>query len=397
MIVPYPVDDLRARVMETVYEHWEEPRAGENLGRVSGTEADRLARAALDAMLTRPFRVGVRPGPEIYDKLLRRVRRSVDRCRPIPITLGYGPMKNPNAVSDSRADWAEFFALNHLIKWHNKVQRVYPPGLAIRIVFDDSTLIMANRADPGQIASYIASIRALIGVLGGSRVLLPPMRQSSFAWLFHLGVYPLARWRVGQWERDPAHRDEMEQMAEAARRNVALPPGLDPRQQERFVAQAAHRYRIYWEALQLSHLTRGRRRLIAMYLDGSQHHIRQPVALHLTTVDKGQVTQPWQGEGALRDNGHGRLEPYVLTTGRRERSVVRTVAGLDLVPLPGFERIAVTWPNVPSPTEFADSPSGTAVQVDTMAPNASISPTEFADSPSGTVSNPASWLASGSP
>ena len=160
MIVPYPVDDLRARVMETVYEHWEEPRAGENLGRVSGTEADRLARAALDAMLTRPFRVGVRPGPEIYDKLLRRVRRSVDRCRPIPITLGYGPMKNPNAVSDSRADWAEFFALNHLIKWHNKVQRVYPPGLAIRIVFDDSTLIMANRADPGKIASYIASIRA---------------------------------------------------------------------------------------------------------------------------------------------------------------------------------------------------------------------------------------------
>ena len=48
----------------------------------------------------------------------------------------------------------------------------------------------------------------------------------------------------------------------------------------------------------------------------------------------------------------------MLTTGRRERSVVRTVAGLDLVPLPGFERIAVTWPNVPSPTEFADSPSG---------------------------------------
>ena len=38
----------------------------------------------------------------------------------------------------------------------------------------------------------------------------------------------------------------------------------------------------------------------------------------------------------------------------------------------GFERIAVTWLNVPSPTEFADSPSGT-------------------------VSNPASRLASGSP
>src|SRR5208283_1097825 len=98
MIVPYHVDDLRARVMETVYEHWEAPRAGEDLGRVSGAEADRLARAALDAMLTRPFRVGVRPGPEIYDELLRRVRRSVDRGRPIPITLGYGPMKNPTLL-----------------------------------------------------------------------------------------------------------------------------------------------------------------------------------------------------------------------------------------------------------------------------------------------------------
>ncbi len=367
MIAPCHVDDLRARVMKTVHEHWEAPRAGEDLGRVSAAEADRLARAALDAMLTRQFRVGVLPGPEIYGEFLRRVRRSVDRGRAIPITLGYGPMKNPNGASESRADWAEFFALNHLIKWHNKVQRVYPPGLVIRIVFDDSTLIMANRADPRRIATYIASIRALIGVLGCGRILLPPMRQSSFSWLFHLGVYPLARWRVSHWERDPAHRDEMDRMAEAARRNVPLLPGCDPRQQERFVTEAAHRYRVYWEALQLSHLSRGGGRLVAMYLDGSQHHIRQPVALHLTTLDKGQVTQPWQGEGALRDNGHGRLEPYVLTNGRRERSVVRTVAGLDLVPLPGFERIAVTWPNVPSPTEFADSPSGAISQSSRLA------------------------------
>jgi len=43
MIVPYYVDDLRARVMETVYEHWEAPRAGENLGRVSGRSRSRWA------------------------------------------------------------------------------------------------------------------------------------------------------------------------------------------------------------------------------------------------------------------------------------------------------------------------------------------------------------------
>ncbi len=359
MIIRSPDEDLRARAIEAVRAHWMTPRPSENLGPPPAALADRLARAVLEAMLARPFRVGVRPGPAIHDQLLRKVRWSVDRGRPIRITLGFGPMKNPNGAAVSRADWAEFFALCHLIAWHNKVQAVYSPGLAIRIVFDDSTLIMANRANRGQIDSYIASIRALIGALGFERVLLPPMRQSSFAWLFHLGIYALARWRVGRWERNPAHFDQIEQMTQAARRNLALPPGLDPKQQDRHVAQAAHRYRIYWEALQLSHLSRGRRRLVAMYMDGSQHHICQAVALHLTTLDKGQITQPWQGEGALRDNGHGRLEPYVLTTGRRERSVVRTVSDLDLIPLPGFDRIAVTWSNVPSATEFADSPSGT--------------------------------------
>ncbi len=358
MLAPYPDEDLRARAIEAVRSHWTTPRVSEELGPLPAPVADRLARAVLEAMLTRRFRVGVRPGPEVYDQLLRRVRWSVGRGRPIRITLGFGPLKNPNGAAVSRADWAEFFALCHLIAWHNKVQAVYAPGLAIRIVFDDSTLIMANSANRGQIDSYITSIGALVAALQFERVLLPPMRQSSFAWLFHLGVYTLARWRVRRWERDPAHCDQIEQMAQAARRNLALPAGLDAKQRDRQVARAAHRYRVYWEALQLSHLSLGRRRLVAMYLDGSQHHIRQPVAFHLTTLDKGQITPPGQGEGALRDNGHGRLEPYVLTTGRRERSIVRTVSGLDLIPLPGFDRIAVTWSSVPSPTEFAERPSG---------------------------------------
>src|SRR5215469_4590227 len=86
-----------------------------------------------------------------------------------------------------------------------------------------------------------------------------------------------------------------------------------------------------------------RERLVALYLDGSQHH-RQQTALHLTSVDKGQMTQPWQGEGVLLDNGHGKLEPFVLTGGRRSRYQVRLIDGLDLVAAPGFDRLAVVWP-----------------------------------------------------
>ena len=46
MIVPSHDDDLRARAIEAVYEHWTTPRASEDLGPLPATEADRLARAA---------------------------------------------------------------------------------------------------------------------------------------------------------------------------------------------------------------------------------------------------------------------------------------------------------------------------------------------------------------
>src|SRR5262249_58011909 len=129
-------------------------------------EIAELSRRALDVILTRPFRVGPLPPALVYDELLERIRRRVSRGRPIYITVGYGPLKNQNAVPYSRADWAELFALTHLAALHNKVQAVYPPGLQFRIVFDDSTLLIANRVDRSLIDSYIASIGNLIHALG---------------------------------------------------------------------------------------------------------------------------------------------------------------------------------------------------------------------------------------
>ena len=134
-----------------------------------------------------------------------------------------------------------------------------------------------------------------------------------------------------------------------ARRNLQVPAGLNPEDQERFIQDASHRYRVYWEALQLSGLTKSKGRIVAMYLDGTQHHIRQSAALHLTTVDKGQVTQPWQGEGMLLDNGHGKLEPFVMTAGRRPRHQTQTLEGIDVVPMPGFEHLAVAGSLEPEP------------------------------------------------
>lgn len=336
-----PPDTLRGRLVDTIRKQLVKPVINRACERVPAERVDAVARVALDTMLTRQFRVGPLPAAEVYEQLLDRVRLRVARGQRISVTIGYGPLKNQNAVSYSRADWSEAFALSHLAAWHNKVQAVYPPGLEIRIVFDDSTLIMANHADRGLMKSYMSTIDTLIDALGLRALFLPYMRQSSFAWLFHFGPYLIARWRVRRWERDPANQELLESMTASARRNVLAPPGLTDEQREAYIQAASHRYRVYWEALQLSGLTRSRSRIVAMYLDGSQHHIRQTVALHLTTLDKGQVTQPWQGEGALLDNGHGKLEPFVLTAGRRQRHDTQTVDGLELVPMPGFERIQV--------------------------------------------------------
>jgi hypothetical protein len=352
-------EPLLIRVKATVEKHWVQPKRDAQPAPTPADRVESVAARVLDTMLTRQYRVGPLPIPEVHAELLARVRRRVERNEPIAVTVGYGPLKNPNAVPYSRADWGEFFALCHLIAWHNKVQAVYAPGLAISIAFDDSTLVMANHADKRLMKSYMASIAELIGKLGFDEVISASMKHSFFAWLFHFGLYQYAAWRVRRWERDPAHQEQIDRMRDAARRNVVLPTSLDPAQHDEYIRQAAHRYRVYWEALQLSGLTNSKTRLIAMYLDGSQHHIPQQVCFHLTSLDKGQVTQPWQGIGGLLDNGHGKLEPFVLTAGRQQRHKTQTVSGLDFGFGADFDRISVAAPLTVAaelPTSKPESP-----------------------------------------
>lgn len=342
---PQMRDSFVSQVRETLLERWAKPVLVPTRA-VAPAEADDLARATLDAMLKRKFRVDKLPEPAEYDQLMAKVRHWVKRGQPIRITLGYAPRKNERAECGSEADWAEFFALGYLATWHNHVQAVYSPGLRIKIVFDDSTARMANREGKHRMNEYIASVRKLIRALGYERFIVGTLRQSSFAWLFHFGLYQWAGFRVRRWEADPANQAASEQALTFARRNVQVPEQLDAEQTEAFLRRASHRYRVYWEALQLSGFSRLGKSLIAMYLDGSQHHIRQEAALHLATVGKEQVTQPWQGAGALLDNGKGTLVPLVVTPGRREKYVCEEVPGLQIIDLPGFDRVSVCRPAV---------------------------------------------------
>ena len=93
----------------------------------------------------------------------------------------------------------------------------------------------------------------------------------------------------------------------------------------------------------MSGLSRLGKKLVAMYLDGNQHHLRQSAALHLTSVAKGQVTQPWQGEGVLRDNGHDKLVPIVLSGKRKGDVQLQRVEVSGVISHPGLDAIFVCY------------------------------------------------------
>lgn len=334
-------ETLRNRVHEEISRRWEQPVAAEPGYRIAAEDVERTSQQVLEAMLTRPYRMTPFPSDDEYQRLLTRVRHWITKSKAIRVRIGYGPMKNLNTTRHSRADWAEFFALTHLCSWHNKVRAIYSPGLRIKIVFDDSTIRMANRHNHKQMQTYMKSVAQLVQSMGYKSFIVGTMRQSSFAWLFHFGLYQWAERRVRAWEAEPANQEQLSRMTDYARRNLVLPPGLDEDERERRCDAASHRYRVYNEALQLSQLPRLGHSLIAMYLDGTQHHAPHKTAFHLTSLGKGQVTQPWQGEGALCDNGHGKLVPLVLTARRREEFDIVEVDGLNLVPQEGFATIQV--------------------------------------------------------
>jgi hypothetical protein len=281
-----PDELLRVRVEEVIRRHWVRPRAAEPLDsgslsptRLPAERVEKLALTALDTLLTRQFRVGPLPSTEMYEQFLAPIRRFVGKGKPIRVLVGYGPLKNPNAVSHSRADWAEFFALCHLVAWHNKLQSVYPPGLQVQVIFDDETLLLANGSDRRLMDEYTSSIAELIRVLGSQTIFLPPKRLTHNAWFLRFGPYQLfrfcllgiAEWRVRRWERDPANQEKLARMAEFARRNVTVPGHLSSEEQDHFVRAASHRFRVCWDALRLgAQLFPSRERLLALYLDGSQ-------------------------------------------------------------------------------------------------------------------------------
>jgi pyoverdine/dityrosine biosynthesis protein len=332
-------------ITEAILSRWVLPESHTKNFSVPSNEVEKLAHNTLCAILSRDFRVGRFPSEEEFNQLLRHVQYWVKQGKPIQVRIGYAPVKNLNVSKHTHVDWAEFFSLCHLSQWHNKVSAVYPPGIQVRIFFDDAMMRLANHVDPQRIQSYKESFQKLVKAMGFEQLIIGSLDQSAFAWLRYFGFLQIANYRIRRWEQLPENQPKIDAMNEYARRDIIIPLGLTSEQRNQFIREASHRYRVYWETFRFGMQVIGYRRfshvLNAMYLDGTQHHIQLKPFLHLRSLSKEQVTQPWQGYGALRDNGRGKLVPIVITSERQKKFELHTIRGLDIIQLTGFDCIDI--------------------------------------------------------
>lgn len=303
-------------------------------------EVEPAVERVVGVLTHRRFRRGAKPAGDRRAAIVRKVRYFVRRARPVGLTLGFGPIKNPNATDDNRAEWAEAFALHQVARLDAAVRAVYPPGLRVRIVCDDALVRRVNGVPVAMTRQYMDSLRRLIEALDLTYLFRGVAPLKRYEPLLHLGLcFWRARRRVRRWDADPANREAIERMNRHAFKNLPPTPGRSEAERWNEARRASYRYRLYWQALEISSIQRLQRPLMALY--SSERGL-----LRLYSLCKGNVTQPWQGEGCLTVNEKGELIPFVLTQERRARYDTQWVNGMEAA---GglLERIRIATPAGP--------------------------------------------------
>jgi len=278
----------------------------------------------VEVLIHSRFRRGPKPDGERREAIARKVRYYVRRSRPVRLTLGFGPTKNLNATDKNRAEWAEAFALHQMARLDAAVQEIYPPALHVRIVCDDALVRRVNGVPRWMTREYMASLRDLVSRLELDYLIKAVIPLSRYHPLLHLGLcFQRAKRRVLRWEADPANSQAIAEMDRHAFKNLLPTPDLSDGERWERARRASHEYRLYWEALELSCIPRLQRPLMTLY-SGERGLLR------IYSLCKGNISQPWQGEGGLRPNDKGELVPFVLTQERKDTYQTQWVNGLRI-------------------------------------------------------------------
>lgn len=271
-------------------------------------------------------------------RFLSVIEAAISQEAPIPVILGHGPLKNPNNCEVSQADWAEFFTLSNLTALHQSVRKLYNPGLQVSLYLDDARSERANGIPAQRTNAYRESLVALVEALSIQSLVSDVFSLKVGYERFKVEAYQnAAEEMVRAWEQDPGNLDALETQRLHARKNLPVLPDSEPDAISEAEA-AAHRYRVCLQAEILSGLWSQPGVLYGRF----SHH---PGFWQIFTLRKGSVSQPWQGQGCLKLNPNGKMEPFLLTQSRTDKYDLLDSFDTGLqekgVSRPGFDRIAV--------------------------------------------------------
>ncbi len=325
-------DNFVAEAKKTIERYLVKPKEKTAGFKVTDSETDVLSERIYGILQSREFRQGPHKSEEYRQSVLDKIKYQLSESQPIDLLIFFGPQKNPNATDGQTADWAEVFALSNLIKMHNSIAEIYPLGANINIITSGYRAIQVNEVDPKRAEAYETSVKNLVNYLGYDSIITTGHLGALCAEMNSEFQKALGEVRpqAEEWWNDPNNVKEVEEMKAHARNDMDLKGHDDEEIVKEKISNAAFKYKLY-------RLAEKKVNILCQY-SGSVHasynrHDSSPI-ISVFTLKKGNITQPWQGEGVLvAERCHDELSPEVLTQRRKEAYVPLATISMDTINL----------------------------------------------------------------
>lgn len=115
-------------------------------------------------ILTEEKRLARRPDPDFKTAILDKLKRTIERDRPVVMINAFGGFKNYKAPTFPHVDWAEVFALNKLVKQCVKIAAIYKPGVKLEFTGDSEMVVLFNNYPADTVGAYVAEFKQLLDI-----------------------------------------------------------------------------------------------------------------------------------------------------------------------------------------------------------------------------------------
>ena len=262
--------------------------------------------------ISRNLRRYVRFKPDA--SILKQIESLTQGRKPVQLVIGYGCVKNQNVTSRFLPDLAEEKALGAFVEMAEAMKKINPAGLQVKIITSGKRAELVNYVSPEKTTAYHSALQKLILQKGWQDVIeIIPIGDLYLArgQEFQRALVE-ARSEIEQEWNKPVLAKFWQMEIEHARRNICR-DGLEPEVIKAISERSAFNYQVFRRAEQKVRLIEERfpEAIKASYNIGHKD------TLVLWTLEPGNITQPWQGEGVVADDG----KVLVITQERKKRAL----------------------------------------------------------------------------